>query len=67
MSDWTTHRARLAVLTRHNPDDPRIPEARRDLRAAKLAEHIEQVVNAAPPLTDQQISALVGILRGGAK
>lgn len=47
----------------HGPDDPRLPELRRDLRAAELAEHIARLVDAAPPLTAEQRAKLALLLR----
>lgn len=62
------HRARIAALSRdRSPDDPQILDARRDLRAARLAEHIEKVVADFPPLTEEQLDRLAGLLRGGAR
>lgn len=40
--------------------------AARDLRAQKLAEHIQRVVAEAPPLSPEQIAGLAGLLVGGA-
>jgi hypothetical protein len=61
---WTTERARLAGLRRCRPaDDPVVLEARRDLRAAKLATHIERCVAEAPPLTSEQLDRLALLLR----
>jgi hypothetical protein len=57
-------RGRLNVLQRHRaPDDPAIANARRDLAAASLEEHIRKTVNAAPPLTDDQKARLAALLR----
>ena len=41
-------------------------EARRELRAAVLADHIKRAVDEAPPLTVDQRSHLADLLRGGA-
>jgi hypothetical protein len=55
----------IAAITRHNgPEDPRLPELQRDLRAAMLEEHIQRVVAEAPPLTDDQRARLAGLLGG---
>lgn len=63
---WTAERARVASLSRsRTPDDPELIEARRNLRAERLADHIEKVVAEAPPLTPQQRDRLAGLLRGG--
>lgn len=62
------HRGRVAALTRsRTPDDPDLLDARRDLRAERLAEAIESTVADWPPLTDEQVQRLRGLLRGGAK
>lgn len=63
---WTAERARVASLTRSRPaDDPDLLNARRDLRAERLAVHIAKVVSEAPPLTDEQRDRLAVLLRGG--
>lgn len=55
--------SRLALTTRHHgPDDPRIPELKRDFAAEQLADHIRAVVAAAPPLTDEQRTRLSALL-----
>ncbi|WOC12611.1 hypothetical protein [Gordonia sp. MP11Mi] len=49
------YRARVASLSRSRAaDDPELVGARRDLKAARLAEHVAKVVAAAPPLTYEQ-------------
>jgi hypothetical protein len=64
--NWTSYRAEYASLTRsRRPDDPELLEARRNLRAAKLADHIVKVVAEAPPLTQEQRDRLAVLLRGG--
>lgn len=63
---WTAQRARVAGLSRSRPaDDPELLDARRDLRATRLAEHIAKVVDEAPRLSDEQRDKLAVILRGG--
>ncbi len=65
MSEWTHHRARVASLTRsRTPDDPDLIEARRDLKAERLADYITRTVDAAPPLTPAQRDRLALQLRG---
>lgn len=62
-----SHRARIAALSRdRQADDPDLLDARRDLRASRLAEHIQRAVSAAPPLTDTQRHRLAELLRSGA-
>lgn len=65
MSATYTARARLAALERHRTtDDPAVIDARGELQAAKLEDHIRRVVDAAPPLTDDQKSRLRALLGG---
>ncbi|MCL1869775.1 MAG: hypothetical protein FWF90_05110 [Promicromonosporaceae bacterium] len=64
---WTHHRARVASLTRsRTADDPELADARRDLRAERLAAYIEEVLAQAPPLTAEQSTRLASLLGGGA-
>lgn len=63
---WTAERARVASLSRsRTPDDPELLDARRNLRAERLALHIATVVAEAPPLTAEQRDRLAVLLRGG--
>ncbi len=67
MSDWQNARARRAINTRHHgPDSPQAVEALRDLRAARAEDYIKSLVDAAPPLTDEQRDRLALLLRGTA-
>lgn len=62
---WTQERARYASLSRsRTPDDPDLLAARRDLRAARAEDYIKQLVDAAPPLSDEQRRHLAAILNG---
>ena len=66
MSTWTHERARIASLSRsRTANDPDLIEARRNLRAERLALRITEVVDAAPPLTAEQRDRLALLLRGG--
>lgn len=66
MSAVFHERARIASLSRSRAsDDPELLDARRNLRAAQLEEHIRKVVDAAPPLTAAQRSRLASLLRDG--
>lgn len=66
MSSWTHERARIAALTRsRSADDPDLVNARRNLKAERLADYITRVVDAAPPLTPAQRDRLALLLRGG--
>jgi len=63
---WTQERARVASLSRsRTPDDPDLVNARRNLKAERLALYITRVVDAAPPLTAAQRDRLALLLRGG--
>lgn len=55
-------RSRVAVTARLKPGSPELDAARRELRAGKLQEHIQQVVSAWPPLTDEQRVRLAELL-----
>lgn len=62
---WTAERARVASLTRsRTPDDPVLINARRSLKAERLADYIRRTVDAAPPLTPSQRDKLALLLRG---
>lgn len=63
---FNTERARVAALSRdRDPDDPDLLNARRNMRAEKLADHIARTVDAWPPLTPEQRDRLAVLLRGG--
>lgn len=58
-------RAKIAGLSRdRKPDDPQLVEARRNLRAEMLAEHVRKVVDQAPPLSTEQRHRIAALLRG---
>jgi len=62
--DAVSARQRHNVLVRHRgADDPVTLDAKRDLEVIKLAEHIQHVVDDAPPLSEAQQSMLAGLLR----
>lgn len=66
MSTWTHERARIASLSRsRKPDDPELIEARRNLRAFRLADHVAKALEGAPPLTDEQRQSIARLLMGG--
>ncbi|HET8536116.1 MAG TPA: hypothetical protein VFL73_02950 [Solirubrobacteraceae bacterium] len=56
--------ARYALAHRYRPNEDHTA-LKRELKAAQLAEHIERVVNEAPPLTPEQRDRLAVLLRGG--
>ena len=60
---WTHDRARVAALSRSRlADDPDLADARRDLRVSRAEEYIRELVDAAPPLTDEQRHRLSTLL-----
>lgn len=66
MSTWTHERARVASLTRsRSADDPELIEARRTLRATRLADHVTKALETAPPLTVEQRLSIARLLTGG--
>ena len=68
MPTWQQERGRIAGLSRDRaPDDPDLINARRNMRAERLAEHVAKVVAQAPPLTAAQRDRIAVLLRGGAK
>ncbi len=63
MSTWTHERARIAALSRSRAaDDPELIEARRNLRATRLAAHVAKALEAAPPLTVEQRQGIARLL-----
>lgn len=59
--------ARIAAIERHNgPDDPRLIELRRDLRAAELEERIVRELADQTPLTREQRLRCAVLLVGAA-
>ena len=66
MSSVTHFAGKVGALSRsRNADDPDLADARRNLRAARLADYVEKVVAEAPPLTPEQRDRITAILRGG--
>jgi hypothetical protein len=66
LSTWTHERARVASLTRsRTADDPELLNARSALRTAKFEADVRKLVDAAPPLTDEQRNRLALLLLGG--
>ena len=60
---WTKARSCLANTVKADPVDA-IADARRELKAARLADYITRVVDEAPPLTGEQRDRLALLLRG---
>lgn len=61
-------RAKVAAFSRSRAeDDPDFMEARVNLKAAVLAEHIARTLAAEPHLSPEHLEELSTVLRGGAK
>ncbi|MEV0152186.1 hypothetical protein AB0H57_00375 [Micromonospora sp. NPDC050686] len=59
-------RARYAALKRcHGADHPATQAASRELREEALSRHITRLVDAAPPLTEEQRARLSALINGG--
>lgn len=59
------YRAQVAALTPRRPKPDRadaLIEAKRNLRAAKLAEHVSRVLSELPPLTAEQRQRIADLL-----
>jgi hypothetical protein len=62
------HRARVAALSRHHPDDPELVEAERLLlKAAAIERYIHQQLVTEPRLTDGQRAWLAAMLLNGSE
>lgn len=61
---WTKVRSDIAVAKRRDPDSD-VTDLKRELKAARLAEHVRQVVESFPPLTTEQVDRIAVLLRGG--
>ncbi len=59
-----TDRARIAALRRHHPNDPKTHELAASFKADRLAQHIQRVVDSAPPLSQAQKDRLAILLQG---
>lgn len=58
-----SHRGKLNALYRcRPPGDPAITVAARDLAAAGLAAHVQKIIDAAPPFTDEQRARITALL-----
>lgn len=65
-SESKYRRNRLGGLRRyHPPDHPKVIEARRELDVCNLADHVAEVVAGWPPLTEEQLDHIAGLLRAG--
>ena len=62
--NWRKTRSQIAVAVRQHPDAD-VTELRRQLKAERLAEHIKQVVDSAPPLNSEQRARIAALLTSG--
>ena len=63
---WTKARSRLANTIKADPANVEaIAEARRNLKAARLADYIRKAVAAEPSLTTKLADELASLLHGG--
>jgi hypothetical protein len=59
-------RSEVGVAHRRKPRDPEaIESARRNFAAEKIAAYVDKVLDAAPPLTDEQRTRIAALLRVG--
>jgi hypothetical protein len=64
MSARTIGRSRVASLSRsRTPDDPELVDARRELAVANLENYVARVIDAAPPLTQQQRDRIASLIQ----
>lgn len=54
--------AAIGAATRHDRNNPRLPDLRRDLAAEKLAVYVATIVAKAPPLTPAQRDRIAALL-----
>ena len=68
-TSWRAQRAKIAGLSNRKQiraeDDEKLIEARRDLRAMRLEEHVLRVLDGAPPLSQEQRDHIADLLRAG--
>jgi hypothetical protein len=61
---WQAKRARIARLSQDlPPDHPQLVELKRELKTQRTQQYIEKILDAWPPLTDQQRTALAELLK----
>lgn len=64
MPDVRSLHSRTAALKRHRPaDDPAVADAERELKAAVARQYVEELLQTAPPLSDEVRADLASILR----
>ena len=66
MAALTTKQAAIHVARatrKHGAESVEVIDARRELATAKIAEYVQKIVAAAPPLTDEQRDRLATLMR----
>ena len=63
-ADDRTKRARVAAKRRHHPNDPETDKLAAEFKTDRLAQHIQKIVDQAPPLSQSQRDALAILLCG---
>lgn len=61
-TSWQSERARLAHLVCYHAPESEITESRRNYRALRLADHIENWLAAGPPLNNEQRARIADLL-----
>jgi hypothetical protein len=61
---WTHTRAVIASTKKLHPEAD-LSDLRRQLKAERLAEHIKQAIDSAPPLNAEQRAKIAALLTGG--
>lgn len=64
-NSWRSERARLAHLVCYHAPESEIIESRRNYRALRLADQIENWLAADPPLNDEQRARIADLLLTG--
>lgn len=63
---WQAERARVASLSHRRPaDDSELIDARQNLKAIRLEEHVRSVVESWPPLRPEQAAKVAALLMPG--
>jgi hypothetical protein len=62
-SAWSKTRSDLANAVRFHLPDTEVAELRQRLKAERLEAHVREIVDSAPPLTDEQCARIAALLR----
>lgn len=64
---WRNTQAKLANATRNRRPETEVADLRRRFKYEKLADHVDEVINSAPPLSDEQRATIADLLVGGGR